>query len=153
MTRYSNPFRHLFANLVLFSLICGVGWSPLFAQVADEKAVEVDDEKAAAVEDAQTPEESAEEDAEEGTDSAVDASAKAAPVKMSEAEVKAKVAELLKLLQSRDEAERDKAEAQLVELGSAALGQLPTVTVDTAEEMRARLNRCLLYTSPSPRDS
>ena len=56
-------------------------------------------------------------------------------------ETKAKVAELLKLLESRQESTRDKAEADLVEIGAAALGELPTVTVDTSEELRARLNR------------
>ncbi len=141
--RFSNSFCHFFVNLVLCSLICGAGWSPVFAQVADDEA--------AAVEDSQTSEESAAEesteevaeqkDADADADAAEDSEAESAPPKMSESEVKAKVAELLKLLESRDEAERDKAEAELVEIGSAALGQLPTVTVDTAEEMRARLNR------------
>ena len=56
-------------------------------------------------------------------------------------ETKARVAQLLELLESRDEDVREKAEADLVEIGAAALGELPDVTVDTSEELRARLNR------------
>ncbi len=51
------------------------------------------------------------------------------------------VARWVQQLQSTEKGDRDAAEAELVKLGSPVLGLLPQVTVDTSEEMRARLNR------------
>jgi hypothetical protein len=71
----------------------------------------------------------------------VDESKQPATPKMSEEELKAKIDRLIKRLQSNVESERADAEKSLVELGSPAIALLPKVSVDTSEEMRARLNR------------
>ena len=60
---------------------------------------------------------------------------------MSQAELTSRVSGLIKKLQSNKEADRVSAEKELVALGSRAIGLLPKVTIDTSEEMRARLNR------------
>ncbi len=52
-----------------------------------------------------------------------------------------RVEALLKRMQLGTAAERDLAEQQLIELGAAALAHLPQISVDTSEELRARLNR------------
>ena len=61
--------------------------------------------------------------------------------KISEEELKSKVDALIEKLQSKIESERAQAEKDLVAIGSSAIALLPKVTVDTSEEMRARLNR------------